>query len=120
MQENLKDILSGLNSEVDQETLLAYLQQTLTPEKRHEIEMKLAENEFASDAADGLSEIADKQHVAHMIEMLNRDLRKKVARKKQRREKLKLKDQSVLYISILIFLALIVIAFMVIRSAGKN
>ncbi len=116
MQENFKDILSGLNTDIDQETLLAYLQQQLSPEKRREVELKLAENEFASDAAEGLDEFSDKQHVAHMIEMLNRDLRKKVEKKKKRRARLQIQDQSLLYISIMIFLVLVVIAFMVIRK----
>ena len=39
-----------------------------------------------------------------MVEMLNRDLKKKAEKKKQRREKMKLKDQSWLYIAILIFI----------------
>ena len=119
MQENLKDILSGLNSEVDQETLLLYLQQKLTPEKQHEVERKLAENEFADDAIEGLSDIRDKQHVAHMVELLNRDLKKKIATKKKRRQALKLKDQSLLYISILIFLVLIVICYLVVIKVKR-
>ena len=40
MSENLKDILSHLSPEIDQETLLLYLQDKLTAEKRHEIEKK--------------------------------------------------------------------------------
>ena len=50
MQENLKDILSHLSTEVDQETLLLYLQGKLSAEQQHEVEKKIMENEFASDA----------------------------------------------------------------------
>ncbi len=119
MQENLKDILSHLATEVDQETLLLYLQDKLTPEKKHELEKQLAENEFASDALDGLQQVKDKQQIRYMIEMLNRDLRKKVEKKKERREKLKLPDQSTTYITILILLILIVLCFIVVRSLLK-
>ena len=42
MQGKLKDILSGLSTEIDQETLLLYLQDKLSPEKKHEVEKKIA------------------------------------------------------------------------------
>jgi len=117
VSENLKDILSHLSSEIDQETLLLYLQDKLTSEKRHEVEKKLLENEFAEDAVEGLQTIKDKQHIDYMVEMLNRDLKKKLEKKKQRREKMRIKDQPWLYISLIIFILLIVIAYIVIRKS---
>lgn len=115
MPENFKDILSHLSTEVDQETLLLYLQDKLSEEKKHEVEKKLLENEFASDAIEGLQELKDKQQVAYMVEMLNRDLKKKLKKKKQRREKMRIKDQPWLYIAILIIILLIVISYMIIH-----
>ena len=47
MDEKFKDILSNLSTEVDQETLLLYLQGKLSEEKKHEVEKTLAANEFA-------------------------------------------------------------------------
>ncbi len=44
MQENLKDILSNLSTEVDQETLLLYLQGKLSAEQQHEVEKKMLKN----------------------------------------------------------------------------
>ena len=119
MSENLKDILSHLSTEVDQETLLLYLQGKLSEEKKHEVEKKLMENEFASDAMEGLQEMRDKQQVSYMVEMLNRDLKKKLQKKKQRREKMKIKDQPWIYISILILILLIVISYIVIHKFLK-
>ena len=115
MSDNYKDILSHLSSEVDQETLLLYLQGKLSEEKKHEIEKKLIDNEFADEAMEGLQQFKDKEQVAYMVEMLNRDLKSKLEKKKQRREKMKLKDQPWLYVSILIFIILIVISYMVIH-----
>ena len=115
MEENLKDILSHLSTDIDQETLLHYLQDKLSQEKKHEVERYLADNEFANDAMDGLQQIADKQQIAYMVEMLNRDLKKKVEKKKKRREKLKLPDQTWLYIAILILLLLIVFSYMIVH-----
>ena len=115
MADNFKDILSNLSTEVDQETLMLYLQNKLSAEKKHEIEKKLPENEFANDAIEGLQEIKNKQQVAHIVEMLNRDLKKKLEKKKKHREKMRLKDQPWLYIVILIFILLIIISYIVIQ-----
>jgi predicted secreted protein len=115
MPENFKDILSHLSTEIDQETLLLYLQNKLSEEKKHEVEKKLLENEMANDALEGLQEIKDKQQIAYMVEMLNRDLKNKLEKKKKRREKMRIKDQPWLYISILILMLLIIISYVVIR-----
>lgn len=120
MPQNLKDILSNLSTDIDQETLLLYLQDKLSDEKKHEVEKKLLENEFADDAIEGLKQMKDKQQVAYMVEMLNRDLKKKTERKKMRREKLKIKDQSIVLVSILIILLLIVLSFMIIRKLSGD
>jgi predicted secreted protein len=115
MSENYKDILSNLSTEVDQETLLLYLQGKLSEEKRHEVEKKLIQDEFDDDAVEGLQEIKDKQQIQYMVEMLNRDLKKKTAKKKKMREKMKIRDQPWLYISILILILLIVLSYIVIH-----
>jgi hypothetical protein len=115
MRENLKDILSHLTTDIDQETLLLYLQDKLPEEKKHEVEKKLVDSEFAGDALEGLQEFRDKKQISYMVEMLNRDLKKKTAIKKQRRQKLVLKDQSWLYVAIVIVILLIVISYMIIH-----
>ncbi len=116
MSENFKDILSNLSTDVDQETLLLYLQGKLSEEKKHEVEKKLIQNEFDDDAVEGLQEIKDKQQIQYMVEMLNRDLKKKTAKKKKMREKMNIKYQPWLYISILILILLIVISYIVIHK----
>ena len=120
MQENLKNILSHLSPDIDQETLLLYLQDKLPAAKKHEVEKSLSSNEFASDAMEGLQQFGDKKQIAYIVEALNRDLKKKVAQKKQRREKLKLKDQTWLYLAIFIFILLIVLSYMVIHRMLQN
>jgi predicted anti-sigma-YlaC factor YlaD len=116
MSESYKDILSHLSTEVDQETLLLYLQGKLSEEKKHEVEKILLQNEFEDEALEGLQEFKDKEQLQYMTEMLNRDLKKKTEKKKKRREKMQLKEQPWLYISILILLLLIVLSYMVIQK----
>ncbi len=115
MPDSLKDILSHLSTDIDQETLLLYLQGKLSEEKKHEIERQLLESEFADDALEGLKEIKDKQQIAYMVEMLNYDLKKKTEKKRQRREKMKLKQEPWLYLTVIILLLLIVISFIVVK-----
>ncbi|MES1198070.1 MAG: hypothetical protein ABUL41_02215 [Chitinophagaceae bacterium] len=115
MPDNYKDIFSHLSTEVDQETLLLYLQGKLSEQMKHEVEKKILDSEFADEAMEGLQEIKDKQRLGYMVEMLNRDLKNKLKKKKQRREKMKIKDQPWLYISVLILILLIVISYIVIR-----
>ena len=120
MSENFKDILSNLSTEMDQETLLLYLQDKLSEEKKHEVEKKLIENEFANDAMEGLQEFRDKQQVSYTVEMLNRALKKKLQKKKQRKEKMRIKDQPWLYIAILILILLIVLSYIFIHRMLQN
>ena len=80
MQENLKDILIHLSTDVDQETLLLYLQGKLSAEQQHEVEKKLMNNDFASDAAEGLQSFKDQQRLELLVKQLNKDLRSKRCR----------------------------------------
>ncbi|MEN9548271.1 MAG: hypothetical protein RIR12_862 [Bacteroidota bacterium] len=116
MSENYKDILSNLSTEVDQALLLQYLAGKLSDEEHHAIEKQLAASEFETDALEGLENFKDKEQLQYMVEMLNRDLKNKTAKKKKRREKMRIKDQPWLWMSILILFILIVLCFILIRK----
>jgi hypothetical protein len=115
MPDNLKDILSHLSAEVDQETLLKYLQGRLTEEQKHDVEKKMLGSDFTDDAMEGLQEIRNKEKISLLVEQLNRDLHKKLEKKKRRHEKFRIKDQPWLFISILILLLLIVLSYFIIH-----
>ena len=115
MSENYKDILSNLSTSIDQETLLLYLQGKLSEEKKHDVEKQLLQNEFDDEALDGLQAFKDKEQLQYMVEMLNRDLKKKTEKKKRRREKMNIKDQPWLYVSLLIIILLIVLSYIFIH-----
>ena len=112
MQESLKDILSHLSTEVDQETLLLYLQGKLTPEKQHELEKQMLENEFAADAFEGLQQFEDKTALAQVASQLNFDLKKKI--KKKGTKKLPgVYAEPWLFVTLFIILLLIILIYMV-------
>jgi uncharacterized membrane protein YukC len=114
MKENLKDILSNLSTDIDQETLLLYLQGKLSAEDQHEVERKMLDNEFASDAIEGLKNINDQQKLQILVDQLNRDLRKKTEKKKAYLEKRKLKVDPWVIITIVLILVLVVVSYFII------
>jgi hypothetical protein len=116
VSENLKDILSHLSPEIDQETLLLYLQDKLTVEKRHEVEKKLLENDFAGDAAEGLQQFKNKERLTLLVDQLNHELKARIQKKKKRKEKIHLKEHPWLYFAIILIILLIVISYFIIRS----
>src|SRR4029078_9422863 len=99
---------------MDRLALLVYVKNKLTAEKKHEVEKKMLENDFAEDAVEGLQGIKDKPQISYMVELRNRYMKKKLERKKQQREKMRIKDQPWLYISLIIIILLIVIAYIAI------
>lgn len=115
MPDNLKDILSHLSTEVDQETLMKYLEGRLSDEQKHELEKRMLDSDFTNDAVEGLQQIKDKRNISGLVEQLNRDLHKKLEKKKKRIEKLKFKDQPWLYIAIVIVLLLIVLSYIIVH-----
>ena len=116
MQENLKDILTNLSTEVDQETLLLYLQGKLSAEQQHELEKKMMNNEFANDAMEGLQSFKDQQHLQLLVDQLQKDLRSKTAKKKVTIEKRKISLDSGVIITIVLILVLVAIGYFIISK----
>ena len=116
MEANLKDILSHLSTEVDQETLLLYLQGKLTAEKQHELEKQMLVSDFETDALEGLQNFKNDQRLQFVVEQLNRDLKKRTQKKKAAKEKFQLKNEPWLYIAIFIILLLIIISYVIMHQ----
>ena len=114
MNENLKDILSNLHSEVDQETLLKYLQGKLSSAEQHEVEKNLLDDEFEADAMEGLQKMQNTQQLSELVDQLNQDLKKRTSKKKKGLFKREAKVESWLLLTIVIILLLVIISFLVI------
>src|SRR3954469_16436180 len=114
MNENLKDILSNLNPDIDQETLLRYLQEKLSPEEQHEIEKGMMESDFDSDALEGLQEVKDKKNLTSLLQQLQSDLKEKTEKKKRARQKKELKIEPWLIVTLMIILIIAVISFVLV------
>lgn len=115
MSEHLRDILSNLNPDIDQETLMLYLQGKLSAEQQNEVEKQMMDNDFNKDALEGLENFTNKKDIAALVSQLNKDLQKRTEKKKRFREKLKLHYDPWLIITIILILALAVISYILVR-----
>ena len=120
MKKNLIDILSNLHSEVDQETLLKYLEGKLSAEEQHELEKKTLDDDFEADALEGLQDFSNKAKIAGLVEQLNQELKKKTDKKNKRVHKREVSIEPWLLITIVLILLLVIISFFIIRRmAGQ-
>ncbi len=116
MSDNLKDILSNLNKDIEQEKLLDYLNRKLSAADAHEVEKQMADDEFINDAVEGLENFKNKKELSLIIEQLNNELKKQTSRKKKKTEKRRFKEQPWLYITIITILLLAIISFVLIKK----
>lgn len=119
MSKDLKDILSQFSSEIDQQTLLKYLEGKLSEQQKHEVEKQMLAGEFEQDAMEGLDQVKQKEKISSLVEQMNRDLKKKIEKKKKRRDKWRYKDQPWIYIAVLIVLFLAIMSYIILRMLLK-
>lgn len=116
MNNELKNILSNSNKDIDNQKLMDYLSGKLSGEEKHEIEKQMADSDFLNDAVEGLEDIKNKKDLSLFVEQLNADLQKQLDKKKKRKEKRAWKDQPWVYLAIILLLALTVICFIAIKK----
>ena len=121
MDNDLLNILSNSNKDIDNQKLMDYLSGKLTGQEKHDVELWMAENDFANEAIEGLQDLSgtSRKNLQLYVDQLNKDLTQYLQKKKTRRERRKLKDDPWIYLSIVIILALVVIAYVVIMKLKK-
>ncbi len=118
MSGNLKDILSTLSNDIDQDKLLQYLSGQMPEAEQHELEKQLNDDPFLADAVEGLQGFKNSKEAELMAYQLNASLKKQLAKKEKRRKKRSLPDQSVMYYAIVLLLLLAVIAFLLVKKSA--
>lgn len=116
MSNDLKNILSNLNKDIEQEKLLDYLNKNLSAAEAHEVEKQMADDAFMNDAVEGLEQFKNKKDLSLLVEQLNNDLKKQTEKKKLKKEKRKLRDQPWLYFTLVLLLILIVISYVLVKK----
>lgn len=116
MNDDLLNILSNSNKEIDNQKLMDYLSDKLSAEEKHEFEKTLVDPGLASDAVEGLAGFKNKKDPLTFAEQLNSNLQKQLRKKKFAKEKRRIKDMPWLYFSIILIIIIILIGFFVIRK----
>jgi hypothetical protein len=74
------------------------------------------DDEFMSDAMDGLNELKNKENISFTLDQLNTGLKKQLQKRKEKKIKRKLPSQTWVYYSIIILLILIILSWVIIRK----
>ena len=113
MSDKLLDILKD-QADISEQELIQYLNGTLTPEERHEIEKRLAASDMLADAEEGLSQLKNKENVHTVVTDINKQLYQQLRQRRSKNKYPLIPNQSLLIITTFLILVLIVIAFVVI------
>lgn len=116
MSDELKNILSHSNKDIDNQQLMDYLAKQLSKEQHHELEKAMAEDDFMNDAVEGLEAFSNQKNIPGITTQLNEQLHKHLQQRKQRREKRKWKDNPMIYIIIILLLLLLIVSFVMIMK----
>lgn len=116
MSDELLNILSNSNKDIDNQKLMDYLSDKLSAAEKHELEKKMADSEMLNDIVEGLEKFKNKKEVTALVEQLNTNLKKQLEKKRSRKLKRQIKDLPWLYLSIILILIIILISFLVIKK----
>ncbi len=120
MNDDLLNILSHSNKDIENQKLMDYLSDKLSDEEKHTIEEAMIDSEMINDAMEGLDGFKNKKEVSALVEQLNSNLKKQLEKKKSKKLKRKIKDLPWLYLTIILILIIILIGFLVIEKSLEN
>ncbi len=116
MSDELLNILSSSNKDIDNQKLMDYLSGKLSQDDNHEIEKSMIDSEMMNDAVEGLEKIKSRKEVSALVDQLNSNLQKQLEKKKSKKLKRKIKDLPPLYLTIILILMIIIISFLIIKK----
>lgn len=116
MNDDLLDILSNSNKDIDNQKLMDYVSGKLSEQEKHDLEEAMIDSEMMNDAMEGLDGVKNKKEVTALVEQLNLNLKKQLEKKKSKKIKRSIKDLPWLYLTIILILIMILIGFLVIKK----
>ena len=114
MQDNLLNILSDNNKDIDNQKLMDYISGKLSAEQKHEVEKLMADNAFLNEAIEGLQQ-AGKENSILAAEQLNKQLRSYLQQRKKKREKKLFPVSTWTYVAVIFILIVAIIVYAVIK-----
>jgi ferric-dicitrate binding protein FerR (iron transport regulator) len=117
MNNDLLNILSNSNKDIDNQKLMDYLSGKLSEQEKHEVERWMADNDFTDDAMEGLQTLSGtgKKDLTLYVDQLNKELNQYIQQKKQRRERRRIKDNPWIYLALFLILLLVIMGYVVIK-----
>jgi len=122
MNDELLNILSNSNKDIDNQKLMDYLSGKLSADEKHDFEKSLIDSEMMNDAVEGLEKLKNTD-VSAVVKQLNNNLHKQLNKKRSKKIKRGIKDLPWLYFTIILVLIIILIGFIVIKKrleSGKQ
>lgn len=116
MKEDLVDILSDSNKDINNQTLMDYVSNKLSSEESHNLEKEMIDSEFVNDAVEGLETFSNKTQLLTFVDDLNNHIQKQIEEKRRKRQKRKLKIQPWAIMAIVIILVLAILGYIIIRK----
>jgi hypothetical protein len=113
MNNDLLNILSNSNKDIDNQKLMDYLSGKLSEQEKHEVEMWMVDNEFENDAMEGLQQMAGNKKLDGYVDQLNKELTQYIKQKKERRDKKRINNSFWVYTAVAFILIIIILAYMV-------
>ncbi|MEP7258914.1 MAG: hypothetical protein ABI687_11000 [Flavitalea sp.] len=115
MSDDLLNILSNSNKDIDNQKLMDYISGKLSGQEKHEVERWMADNDFINEAVEGLQQVNPEKDITGYTHQLNKQLTSYIAGKKKRRDKRKIAFTSWSYLAILLILALAIIVYLLVH-----
>ena len=116
MSGNLKDILTNLNKDIEQEKLLQYLNRNMNDAEQQSFEKQMNDDDFMNDAVEGLESLENRDKIPELVQQLNGELQILLEKKKKKKSIKALHVQPWVNYTIILLLLLIVIAFIIIKK----
>jgi hypothetical protein len=106
------------NVQQQEEQLLAYVNNTMSQEERYAFEKTMNDNEFLSDATEGLSNLNSPKSLDEYVTKLNNQLHTLTQSSKKKREKRKLQVQDWIILAVVLIIALCTLAYYILNKKG--
>lgn len=120
MSNELLNILSNSNKDIDNQKLMDYISGKLSGKDKHEVEQWMIDNNFESEALEGLQGLTHKKDLQLYVDQLNRELNQYLQLKKHKRDRRKIKEIPWSYVAIILVLLFIIITYFLLQKLGKD
>ena len=111
MREELLNILSDSNKDIDNQKLMDYISGKLNAEQKHEVEKWMVDHPFFNEAVEGLQH-ADSKKVLSSVDEINSSLKKYLEQRKRKRDRNLFPLNWWMYFTIVFILALAVLVYL--------